>query len=249
MKGLALAFMVMAGVAFAVPEVSGRPVARAGAEPRVIEADAAAVPTVTLVSEAASLRPSLRPRAIVQRAMARRNERRRGQLCGDPDLQGDVVGFVPGRIDGCGIQDAVRVKSVSGVMLSQPAVLDCSAAKALRRWTEKSALKVLRDKGGGLAGYHVAAHYACRTRNNQPGARISEHGRGKAIDITGFVLRDGTTLTVLNDWESRGNRMLKRMHKEACGPFGTVLGPDADRFHRDHFHLDTAKNRGGPYCR
>jgi hypothetical protein len=27
------------------------------------------------------------------------------------------------------------------------------------------------------------------------------------------------------------------------------LGPDADRYHQDHFHLDTASHRSGPYCR
>ena len=42
---------------------------------------------------------------------------------------------------------------------------------------------------------------------------------------------------------------MRKMHRTACGPFGTVLGPDSDRFHRDHFHFDTAKYRSGPFCR
>ena len=33
------------------------------------------------------------------------------------------------------------------------------------------------------------------------------------------------------------------------GGFGTVLGPESDQFHQDHFHFDTARHRGGPYCR
>jgi hypothetical protein len=39
------------------------------------------------------------------------------------------------------------------------------------------------------------------------------------------------------------------MHKSACGPFGTVLGPDADKYHKDHFHFDVAKHGNGAYCR
>jgi hypothetical protein len=39
------------------------------------------------------------------------------------------------------------------------------------------------------------------------------------------------------------------MHKAACGPFGTVLGPNSNRFHQDHFHFDTARYRSGSYCR
>lgn len=251
MKALCIILLLVGGMAAAAPDASERPVARAGTEARnVTEATGVGVPAeaVAFAPGPVSLRPSLRPRAIVERAMARRAERRKGQVCGDPEIQGDVVGFVPGRINGCGVSEAVRVKSVSGVTLSQPATLDCNTARALKTWTVKSAQKNLRDIGGGLASLRVAAHYACRTRNNQPGGRISEHGRGKAIDISGFVLRDGTTLTVLRDWNAR-NRALKRMHSDACGTFGTVLGPNSDRFHQDHFHFDTARHRGGAYCR
>lgn len=245
MRAFGLALVLLAGAAGAAPEASKRPVARAETS---VES-AASVQKVAFSASVTSLRPELRPRAIVQQAMARRAERRKGQVCGDPDLQGDEVGFVPGRINGCGVKDAVRLKSVSGVTLSQHAVIDCATAKAIKKWTEKGAKPALRNVGGGLASYRVAAHYACRTRNNQPGARISEHGRGRAIDISGFVLKNGTTLTVLKDWNSRNGRALKAMHKAACGPFGTVLGPNSDRFHRDHFHFDTARYRSGPYCR
>lgn len=255
MRVLVLGLVVLAGTAGAAPDTSRRPVARAATEAGLADqgraATAGIVPArrVAMIGGATSLRPSLRPGGIVTRAMARRSERRKGQLCGDPDLQGEPVGFVPGRIKGCGIEEAVRLKSVSGVALSQPAVLDCPTAKALKRWTDTGPKPALRGTGGGLASYRVAAHYACRTRNNQPGARISEHGRGKAIDISGFVTQDGTTITVLDDWNSRNAQLLRSMHKAACGPFGTVLGPNSDRFHRDHFHLDTARYGGGAYCR
>ncbi|MFC3117580.1 extensin family protein [Jhaorihella thermophila] len=58
-------------------------------------------------------------------------------------------------------------------------------------------------------------------------------------------------MTVAKGWKSshRTRKMLQRAWKTACGPFGTVLGPNADRYHRDHFHLDTARYRSGPYCR
>lgn len=248
MRWLCFVAVLAGSVAMAAPEKSERPVARAGSDARNAAPAAPVATAVAFNTGPTSLRPFLRPPAIVERAMARRAERRRGQVCGDPEIQGDVVGFVPGRINGCGVTEAVAVKSVAGITLSQPATLDCPTARALKRWTVKSAKKNLRDMGGGLASLRVAAHYACRTRNNQRGARISEHGRGKAIDISGFVLRDGTTLTVLNDWNAR-NRALKRMHKEACGTFGTVLGPNSDRFHQDHFHFDTARHRGGAFCR
>ena len=204
----------------------------------------AAIPDVSV------LRPLVRPRALEQKAMARRRAQRRGAVCGDVDLQGEGVGPVSGRIGGCGVPQAIRLKSVSGVTLSQASVMDCPTAKALKRWVEKGAKPAIGSRGGGLARLRVAAHYSCRTRNNEPGARISEHGKGRAIDISGFTLKDGSVILVEDDWgRGRKGRILRQMHRKACGPFGTVLGPEADRHHRDHFHFDTARYRNGSYCR
>ncbi|MEC7256606.1 MAG: extensin family protein [Pseudomonadota bacterium] len=191
----------------------------------------------------ASARPGLRPPEVVEQALFKKRKLRKGAVCGDLDIQGEEAGPVPGRISGCGIKGAVRVTSVSGVRLSQPALINCPTAKALNKWVRKGVQPAFRKR---VVELRVAAHYACRPRNNQSGAKISEHGRGNAIDISGFVLKSGEIVTVLNDW---GRRALKKAHRAACGPFGTVLGPNSDRFHNDHFHLDTARHRGGPYCR
>jgi len=43
---------------------------------------------------------------------------------------------------------------------------------------------------------------------------------------------------------------LRGVRQAACGPFKTVLGPGADEFHTDHFHLDMARRRSdSAYCR
>lgn len=252
MRWLALAAVLIAGSALAqAPDHSLRPM------PRV--ADAQTAPQMQVAEETVtqarfgmvhSLRPALRSPSIEQKAMAKRQQLRRGSVCGDIDVQGEEVGPVPGKIAGCGIENAVRITSVSGIGLTQAALLDCTTARTLRTWVDKSAKPAFRQMGGGLASLRVAAHYACRTRNNQKGARISEHGRGRAIDISGFILKDGATVTVLEGWTKRGqSRALRKVHRGACGPFGTVLGPESDRFHRTHFHFDTARYRGGPYCR
>jgi hypothetical protein len=143
----------------------------------------------------------------------------------------------------------VRVTSVGGVQLSNAAIVDCKTAKALSKWVEKAAKPALKRKGGGLKTVHVVASYACRTRNSQKGAKLSEHALGHAVDIAGFTLHSGQKLTVLNDWNGKHSKAMRSMHKKACGTFGTVLGPKADRYHLDHFHFDTARYRSGAYCR
>ncbi|AUQ55094.1 extensin family protein [Phaeobacter inhibens] len=197
----------------------------------------------------ASLRPHLRPGDLAEKILFGKRKRRKTSVCGDIDIQGSKVGTVPGRLNGCGAKNAVRVRSVAGVTLSQQSVMTCDTARALKKWVERDVIKAFgrRDK---VVSLRVAAHYSCRTRNNRPGAKISEHGRGKAIDISGFVLESGKVITVLKGWTARATRKgLRKMWKGACGPFGTVLGPLSDRYHLDHFHLDVARHRGGPYCR
>jgi len=41
---------------------------------------------------------------------------------------------------------------------------------------------------------------------------------------------------------------LRQLHKGACGVFGTVLGPEANEAHRDHFHFDLAHRRSKAFC-
>jgi hypothetical protein len=64
------------------------------------------------------------------------------------------------------------------------------------------------------------------------------------------MLADGRMITVKEGWLNRkDNKILAAVRAKACGPFGTVLGPGSDRFHSDHFHLDTARYRSGSYCK
>lgn len=173
-----------------------------------------------------------------------------GSICGDPAILGRAMRPIRSTTEGCGVEAPVRVTSVAGLRLSQPATLDCRTASALRQWAEDTVKPVVGERGGGAAGLRVAAHYVCRTRNRQPDAKVSEHGRGRAIDISAIRLANGSEITVLKGWTRwRQRRIMRRIHEGACGSFGTVLGPDADRYHRDHFHLDTARYRSGSYCR
>ena len=176
---------------------------------------------------------------------------RKGSVCGDPAIRGMSVAPIAGRLNGCGLSDGVKVTSVDGVPLSVPATIDCTTALALRSWVTDGLKPVVGKRGGGVARIEVAGSYACRPRNNQSGQQISEHGRGKAVDITGIILKDGEVITVLRDWgRGKQGEILAGIHWVACHSFGTVLGPAANSFHRDHFHFDTAKNRrAGGYCR
>ncbi|MGR3570353.1 extensin-like domain-containing protein [Brevirhabdus sp.] len=262
------ALLPWAALAAMGPERSARPLPRplprmeAGQGVRITAAALiAAIGGSDLSAVARSARPLARPRGLkgpselelasihIRRGNQRIAKGLQGSVCGDPNIRGRVIDPVRGR-GSCGIPNAVRVEAVEGVRLSTPTRMDCNTAKALKSWVRKGVNPTLAGIGGGADVLRVAAGYSCRTRNSRKGAKLSEHARGRAIDISGITLKNGATLSVLKGWSRRGEgRRLRRLHSAACGPFGTVLGPDSDRYHKDHFHLDTARYRSGSYCR
>jgi hypothetical protein len=127
--------------------------------------------------------------------------------------------------------------------------MNCRTAQSLKTWVDRG-LKPAFRRRGPVVEMRVAAHYACRTRNNQAGAKLSEHAKGNAIDLSAFTMKDGEVITVLKGWgQGTTAKPMREIWKAACGPFGTVLGPNSNRFHLDHFHFDTAAYRSGPFCR
>jgi len=172
-------------------------------------------------------------------------------LCRDPRLMGDPR---PDLVDvgdlACGIDDPVRVTAISGIRLSQPALVGCGTARRLADWlTGVAQAQAQVHLGARITEVRTFGSYACRTRNNA-GGRRSEHARGRAIDIGGFTLSTGARVTVARDWgDTPAGDFLREIWRKGCGPFSTVLGPGADRHHRDHLHLDTAPRSGAPHCR
>ena len=194
------------------------------------------------VAEELDLAAVAPPSRKEKRRKAREAASMAGSVCGVAAIKGEEIAPIGSKVGGCGVPDAVRVTSVAGVRLSQAATVDCSIAKALNGWVQDVAQPAF---GGRLSELRIAAHYICRSRNNQKGAKISEHGKGRAIDISAFILTDGKTLTVKDNY----NKTLRKIYKAACGYYKTTLGPGSDGYHEDHFHFDTSARSGGAYCR
>ena len=250
------ALAVAAPVGPALPGVRPRPRPVAALRAPVVQ-----VSSATIAFAPATARPEPRPENLQRRStVAAAGFRtqpvpealtgRKGSVCGNPAIRGTTIPPIKAQVQGCGLKDGVLVTSVSGLRLSTPATIDCNTARALNAWVERGVKPAVGRLGGGAVQLQVAAHYSCRPRNNQRGAKISEHGRGKAIDISAVTLANGVSISVLKGWNDRQHgKMLKAMHKAACGPFGTVLGPNSDVYHRDPLHLDTAAGRRTAYCR
>lgn len=125
-------------------------------------------------------------------------------------------------------------------------VTSCPVAAALSLW-EREVIQpaALRHFGSRVVRIDHAGSYSCRRMYGKSEGRFSEHATADAIDILGFRLADGRRISVLRDWRGRSAEaaFLHEARDGACDLFSTVLSPDYNAAHADHFHLDEA-NRG-----
>lgn len=122
--------------------------------------------------------------------------------------------------------------------------MTCVQTAVLYAWerhvVRRAAIDIL---GAPVIRIETFGSFSCR--NIAGTARLSQHARGNAIDVSGFRLADGRLISVKAHWDTGGaeGRFLKQVHKGACRLFSVTLGPDYDAAHADHFHMDMGPQR------
>lgn len=158
----------------------------------------------------------------------------------------DYVAMAPGGADQCRYADAVRLRADSEAIGWVPAAVapSCPVVAALKLWE----WQVVQPAAQRIYGQPVRSirhfgSYSCRRMYGRSRGDFSEHATADAIDVAAFVLKDGRQVRVLKDWNGTGKdaAFLRAVRDGACGLFSTVLSPDYNAAHRDHFHLDQAE--------
>ncbi len=144
---------------------------------------------------------------------------------------------------GCGLAGTVKLVDI-GVPVANLTAVRCGAARAFIGWTRNAvAPAAYQMLGSELARIDSMGSYACRNvvGSVRGPVRRSGHAIANAIDVGGFVLKDGRRIRVLNDWNSADpqvRQFLQTIRASACKRFGTVLSPDYNAAHRNHLHLE-----------
>lgn len=128
------------------------------------------------------------------------------------------------------------------------ATLACPVVSALDRWvTESVQPAAVRWFGEQVVAIKQISSYSCRGMNGQPGAHISEHAFGNALDIAAFTLADGRQITVREGWHGRPEEQgfLHDVQLAACEQFTTVLAPGSNVYHYNHIHVDLMRRASG----
>lgn len=153
---------------------------------------------------------------------------------------------------GCNQLGTVQLMALAGdrapLSIANLGPVQCQVAKAFGDWArfgvDRAARQILRSP---VAKIETMGSYSCR---NVAGTEVrSAHARAEAIDVSAFVLADGRRIVLRRDWQggdAATREFLRVVHKSACKRFGTVLGPEYNAAHQDHFHLE---GTGARFCR
>jgi hypothetical protein len=140
------------------------------------------------------------------------------------------------------------VNTVGPVAVKPTATLACPIVSVLDRWLAESVQPAAqRWFGSRVVEIKQISAYSCRGMNGSPGAHISEHAFGNALDIAAFTLADGRHVTVRGGWRGMPEEQgfLRDVQATACQQFNTVLAPGSNRYHEDHIHVDLMRRASG----
>jgi hypothetical protein len=143
--------------------------------------------------------------------------------------------------NGCSAIGSVQLTDI-GTPTTNLGAMTCPVARQYARWVREAVQPAARQiLGASVTRIETFGTYACRSVNNVPGARISEHGYANAVDVSAFVLGNGRRVTVEQGWngtDERVRRFLRAVHRGGCQRFSVGLGPDSDALHYNHLHFD-----------
>ena len=120
----------------------------------------------------------------------------------------------------------------------------CPVVAALAVWEWNVVQPAARKHFGvPVSAIEHYGSYACRRIVGRGDSGMSEHATADALDISAFRLADATRVTVKGSWDEGGAKaaFLRDVRDGACRLFSTVLSPDYNAAHQDHFHFDQAE--------
>jgi hypothetical protein len=154
---------------------------------------------------------------------------------------------------GCRMIDTIKLMDF-GTQTTNLGAMTCPLASSFTDWARYAVVPAAKQYlGSEVVKIETMGTFNCRAVNGSRSGRLSEHAFANAVDVSAFVLRDGRRVSVLNGWRGspKERAFLRRLHQSACKRFGTVLGPEYNAAHANHFHFDMAKSmsNGTAYCR
>ena len=148
----------------------------------------------------------------------------------------------------CPVSDLIRlqkifVKDAVPITLAPPPTMRCELAETVSRWVRSDLSPLASTLGASLKTLRTTGSYQCRIRVGSGPGKISEHGKGNALDVNAITLSNGQSYSLVDTTLPEALR--EQLRASACRQFTTVLGPGSDATHNDHVHLDLLERSNG----
>jgi hypothetical protein len=161
-------------------------------------------------------------------------------------------------IGGFRLADGRLIKVLSGWGLTQRDIIAQAKAKAEAEAKAKAATetKTAKAKSPGSTAPATATEKSAAEKSGEKDAADANHADKRAVPITkasltllpGKTAADSAAKPQAPPKPTREALFLRSIHAGACKDFGTVLGPEANDPHRNHFHLDLTPRRRHGIC-
>ena len=154
---------------------------------------------------------------------------------------------------GCKTIDTIKLMSFA-TEATNLGPMTCPLAANFAAWAKYAVRPAAKQfLGSDVVRIETMGTYSCRNIGGGRSGKLSQHAFGNAVDVSAFVLKDGRRVSVLGGWRGKAQEraFLRRLHESACKRFGTVLGPEYNAAHANHFHFDMAQSMkdGSAFCR
>lgn len=126
----------------------------------------------------------------------------------------------------------------------RPLETSCAIALRLAMWEHHTVQPAAAAQFGvAVTRLRHQSSYNCRPirTTSGDGQRLSTHATAEAIDIAGVTLADGRQLELRGNWDgtSPEAQFFRTLRDGGCDWFVTVLGPEFNALHADHFHMQS----------
>lgn len=148
--------------------------------------------------------------------------------------------------------ESLALRSGQRVDLPDRPTLDCVTAATFASFVDEALAPLVKGSfGASITAIATGPGFECRTRDYVAGAKLSEHAAGLAIDIASITFGGGRVYQVGQMTDAAERAFDHAARAAACGYFHTALGPGADSFHNNHWHVDLearGRDRKSKFC-
>ena len=142
--------------------------------------------------------------------------------------------------DGCGVVHGA-IMTDSEINHGGHVLMSCHGLAGLVLW-ERTVVAPAAERyfNAKVTRVRNMGTYSCRNIEHKKDKMRSQHATANAVDVGAFGFSSGPDVVLEKDWKDTGAKgaFEREVRDGACKIFSTVLSPDYNPNHSNHYHMD-----------